>query len=169
MLDALRLIRAERTSGQQNTKVIVDGRYIVFIGSDYTVTAKVDKTGDIVFDSKPVTVKYEYMCKRIVEPLEHGVALKGILKESEEFCDMLTITLEDLPVFFNMAKKTVVKQLMFNQNEFARKRLSNGVALFGVSDNTAHAILIEDTNSLSYYSVPLDKFYYWGSSRQNWG
>ena len=58
MLDALRLIRAERTSGQQNTKVIVDGGYIVFIGSDYTVTAKVDKTGDIVFDSKPVTVKY---------------------------------------------------------------------------------------------------------------
>ena len=58
---------------------------------------------------------------------------------------------------------------MFNQNEFARKRLSNGIALFGVSDNTAHAIVVGDKSRLSYYNVPLDKFYYWGSSRQNWG
>lgn len=169
MLDILRLVRTEKTSRQQNPKVIMDGSYIVFIGFDYTVTAKVDETGDIIFDSKPIIVKYEYMYKCITEPLEHGVALKGILKESEEFCDMLTITLEDLPVFFNMAKKTTVKQLMFNQNEFARKRLSNGIALFGVSDNTAHAIVVGDKSRLSYYNVPLDKFYYWGSSRQNWG
>lgn len=169
MLDVLRLVRAERTSRQKNPKVIMNGSCIVFIGSDYTITAKVDKTGDIIFDSKPIIVKCEYMCKHIVEPFEQGIALKGILKESEEFCDMLTITLEDLPVFFNMAKKTTVKQLMFNQNEFAMKHLSKDIALFSVSDNTAHAIVVKDGSRLSYYSAPLDKFYFWGSSRQNWG